>query len=92
MIAWRSCRTFNFRREVDDRVSDIARAGRADCHHGMGGMFVSAEIIQFIPRPRHDNEQTDFPVIDFRSAMQDLPLGHVDTAPCECTEPDEDAT
>ena len=53
---------------------------------------MSAEIIQFIPRPRHDNEQTDFPVIDFRSAMQDLPLGHVDTAPCECTEPDEDAT
>jgi hypothetical protein len=32
---------------------------------------VSAEIIQFIPRPRRDDAQTDFPTIAFRSAAQD---------------------
>jgi hypothetical protein len=32
---------------------------------------VSAEIILFIPRPGHDDVQTDFPTIAFRSAAQD---------------------
>ena len=30
---------------------------------------MSAEIIQLMPRPGHDSEQTDFPVIAFRSAV-----------------------
>jgi hypothetical protein len=44
---------------------------------------VSAEIIRFIPRPRHDDEQTDFPAIAFRSAVQDLTMDHADAMPCE---------
>src|SRR4051812_40130619 len=58
--------------EPDDRVSDIARAGRADCHRGMGGMCVSNEVIRFIPRPGRDEDHTDFPVIAFRSAVPDI--------------------
>jgi hypothetical protein len=52
---------------------------------------VTAEIIQFIPRPKHDREQTDFPTIAFRSARQpdDLVMDHADTAPCECVRPEE---
>jgi hypothetical protein len=46
----------------------------------MGGMLVSAEIVQFIPRPRHDSEQTDFPVIVFRSVLPDLASDHAGPA------------
>jgi hypothetical protein len=42
---------------------------------------VSAEIIQFIPRPGRDDAQTDFPTIAFRSAVQDPPTDPVDAAP-----------
>jgi hypothetical protein len=34
-----------------------------------------AEIIQFIPRPRRDREQTDFPTIAFRAVV---PYPHKD--------------
>lgn len=44
---------------------------------------MSAEIIQFIPRPRHEREQTDFPAIAFRSALLDPDTDRVDTAPSE---------
>lgn len=56
---------------------------------------MSAEIIQFIPRPKHDPgaaefsaadfQATDFPAIAFRSARRpdDLAMDHADTAPCE---------
>ena len=30
---------------------------------------MSAEIIQLMPRPGHDSEQTDFPAIAFRAAV-----------------------
>jgi hypothetical protein len=50
---------------------------------------MSAEIIQFIPRPKRDCEQTDFPTIAFRSAVQDVrSTDHTDTAPCEYVQPD----
>jgi len=42
---------------------------------------VSAEIIQFIPRPKWDDTQTDFPTIAFRSAVQDSKIDAVDSAP-----------
>jgi hypothetical protein len=42
---------------------------------------VSAEIIQFIPRPKRDDAQTDFPAIAFRSALQDPAIDAVDAAP-----------
>ena len=42
-----------------------------------------AEIVQFIPRPRHDSAQTDFPTITFRSAVADPDMDHADTAPSE---------
>ena len=50
---------------------------------------MSAEIIQFIPRPKH-REQTDFPTIVFRSAMpDDSTMNRADdTAPCEYIQPD----
>ena len=50
---------------------------------------MSAEIIQFIRRPKHDREQTDFPTIVFRSTVRkDLITDHADTAPCEYVQPD----
>ena len=49
---------------------------------------MSVEIIQFIPRPRNDQEQTDFPNIAFRSVVHDFARDHVDTAPCEYVEPE----
>jgi hypothetical protein len=53
---------------------------------------MSAEIIQFIPRPNHGREANDFPTIAFRSAARpdDLTMDHADT-PCEFfwPEPDE---
>jgi hypothetical protein len=57
----------------------------------MGGIFVSAEIIQFIRGPKHDRGQTDFPTIAFRSAARrdDLTMDHVDTAPCEYVRPEQ---
>jgi len=54
---------------------------------------MSAEIIQFIPRPKPHREPTDFPTIVFRSATapDELAMDHVDTAPCEyvCPDPSE---
>jgi hypothetical protein len=68
-----------------DRVFDLAGFGGADRDRGVGGIFMSAEIIQFIPRPNRDRGPTDFPTIAFRSAVRPdgLTMDHVDTAPCE---------
>jgi hypothetical protein len=52
-------------------------------------MLVSADIIQFLSRPRHDSEQTDFPVIAFRSAVPEVDL---DITPSESAVPDESET
>jgi hypothetical protein len=41
---------------------------------------LSAEIIQFIPRPGRDDAPTDFPTIAFRSAVQDPAVAHIDAA------------
>ena len=51
---------------------------------------MSAEIIQFIPRPKHEREHTDFPTIVFRSVVpDDLVTSRTDdTAPCEYVQPD----
>jgi hypothetical protein len=58
------------------------------------GFFMSAEIIRFIPRPKHDREQTDFPTIAFRLPVRpdDLTIDRVDTAPCEYVAPDAGET
>ena len=60
---------------------------------------MSADIIQFIPRPKQTGKHTDFPTIAFRSAApneptRDAPVKHnpgtehADTAPCEYVQPD----
>jgi hypothetical protein len=50
---------------------------------------MSAEIIQFIRRPKHDREQTDFPTIVFRSTVpENSGTDDIDTAPCEYVQPD----
>ena len=59
----------------------IARAHRPRCHRRIGGVLVSAEIIQFIPRPGRNDAQTDFPTIAFRSAVHDPAVDPVDVAP-----------
>jgi hypothetical protein len=41
---------------------------------------VSAEIIQFIPRPGRNDAPTDFPTIAFRSAAQDPAVAHANAA------------
>jgi len=51
---------------------------------------MSADIIRFIPRPKHDRGQTDFPTIAFRLPVRhdDPTIDHTDTAPCEYVSPD----
>jgi hypothetical protein len=78
------------KRTADDRVSDFAGAGRPRRHRIVGRIVVSAEVIQFIVRPKHGRDRvdfstTDFPTIAFRSAKRpdDLVMDHADTAPCE---------
>lgn len=44
---------------------------------------MSADIIQFIPRPRRDREPTDFPMIAFRLMVPDPETDYTDTAPSE---------
>lgn len=44
---------------------------------------MSAEVIQFIPRPRQDRGQTDFPTIAFRTTVPDPDIDHADTSPSE---------
>jgi hypothetical protein len=82
--------TYLLQRGKHDRIFDIARIGRTGRHRGVGGIFVSAEIIQFIRSPKHNRGQTDFPTIAFRSGAQrdDLTMNHVDTAPCEYVRPE----
>jgi len=53
---------------------------------------MSADIIQFLRRPRNDHEQTDFPTIAFRSVVHDLASDHIDTAPCEYVVPEAGET
>ncbi|MBR1190424.1 hypothetical protein JQ634_31735 [Bradyrhizobium sp. AUGA SZCCT0240] len=53
---------------------------------------MSAVIIQFIPRPRHDHEQTDFPTIAFRSAVHEPAADPTDLTPCEYVTADHDET
>jgi len=53
---------------------------------------VSAEIIQFIPRPRPDDQQTDFPTIAFRSAVSDFAMDHADRVPRGHVLPDDEGT
>jgi len=77
---------FYFWRDADDRLPDIARACRPRCHRRIGGIPVSAEIIQFIPRPGRDDAPTDFPTIAFRSAVQDPVVAHAGAA---ADQPDE---
>jgi hypothetical protein len=40
---------------------------------------VSAEIIQFITRPKRDDASTDFPTIAFRSAVKHSKIDPVDS-------------
>jgi hypothetical protein len=42
---------------------------------------MSAEIIQFIARPKRGDAQTDFPTMAFHSAVQDPKIDPVDAAP-----------
>jgi hypothetical protein len=67
-----------------DRVSDIAGAGRPGRDCAVGGIFVSAEIIPFIPRLNRRNSMVNLPSAS-RSAIEpdDLTMDHADTAPCE---------
>ena len=83
--------SFVFEGDPHDRVSDIALIGRPDRDRGVGGVFVSAEIIRFIRGPKHHRGQTDFPTIAFRSVVRpnDLTMDHADTAPCESVWPDQ---
>ncbi len=39
---------------------------------------MSTEIIQFIPPPKRNRAQTDFPTIAFRSAVRDPKIASVD--------------
>jgi hypothetical protein len=77
----------SFEREIDDRLSDLARPDWPDCDHGLGGTFMSVDIVQFIPRPRHASGQTDFPTVAFRSAVRDLE--RAEPAPRDDTETDK---
>ena len=77
---------------TDDRLPDIARAHRPRRHRCIGGVLVSAEIIQFIPRPERNDAPTDFPTIAFRSAAQDPAIAHADAAADQPGEPERRET
>ncbi len=48
-----------------------------------------AEIIRFIPRPKHDRQQTDFPAIAFRSTVaENSATDHADVVQCDRVQPD----
>ena len=51
---------------------------------------MSAEIIQFAPRPHRERREMASSTIAFRSAPRpdDLTMDHVDTSPGECVWPD----
>src|SRR5260221_13399772 len=85
----RSCRTFKSQREANDRLPDLACADRPDCDRGLGGTFMSVDIVHLIPRPRHASEPTDFPTIAFRSAVRDLAKERAEPAPYDDTETDK---
>jgi hypothetical protein len=73
-----------------DRVSDFPRIGRPGRDRRLGGIVVSAEIIQFIRGPKRDGDHSDFPTIAFRSAARpnDLVMDHADAAPNEDVHPE----
>ena len=86
--------SFVFEGDPHDRVPDIALIGRPDRDRGVGGPLMSAEIIQFVPRPNRRRKQMDSSTIAFRSAPRpaDLTMDHVDTSPCEYVWPDSRET
>ena len=53
---------------------------------------MSAEIIQFIPRPRRDDAQMDFPTIAFRSAAHGPAVAPADAAAGQPAEPERRET
>jgi hypothetical protein len=53
---------------------------------------VSAEIIQFIPRPGHNDAPTDFPTIAFRSAAPDPAVDPANAAAGQPAEPERRKT
>ena len=77
--------SFLFEGDQHDRVSDIALMGRPDRDRGVGGSFMSAKIIQFVPRPNRRRKAMEFSTIASRSVPQpyDLTMDHVDTSPCD---------
>lgn len=72
--------------EADDCLPDIARAHRPHRHRRIGGVFVSVDIIMFIPRPKRGDMHTDFPAIAFRSTRRNLVTDPVDASSDRCTE------
>ena len=48
---------------------------------------MSADIIQFIPRPKRDDVQTDFPAIAFRSTRREGAIDAVDASSDKHTVP-----
>jgi hypothetical protein len=70
-----------------DRAPDSARIGRFGRDRGVGGIFVSAEILRLIARPDRFRGQTDFPMIASRSAAG--PENPIDMLPHEHVWPDE---
>ena len=62
-------------------MTAIARAHRPRCHRRIGGLLVSFDIIQIIPRPKRDDAQAGFPVVAFRSARQHPATDPADAAP-----------
>jgi hypothetical protein len=55
----------------------------------MGSIRMTAEIIRFIPRPKHDREQTHFPAITLRAPVPEgSAADHADIAQRERMLPD----
>jgi hypothetical protein len=70
------------------RLSDRARADVTDSGHPLGGFVMSAEIIQFVPRPRRDRGPDRCSTAFYLpSQVDDLAMVHADTAPCEYAPP-----
>jgi hypothetical protein len=77
----------SFFRDADDRLPDLACARRPRRHRRIGGTLVSADIIQFIPRPKRDDVETDSPAIAFRSTRREGVIDPVDASSDKHTVP-----
>jgi hypothetical protein len=65
------------------RLPHFACADIVDPRRALGELFMSAEIIPFVPRARRDRQSDERGLFRSSERVDDLVMDHADTAPCE---------